>query len=477
MLPARERGESFAEYMGWAAKIANPFARAPEENRAGSPATLPEQRVGSGAVRGGLAAVGGHPRDFRFEQGDAFVEFGLRVGAEILGREVRCRVSFGARAIGFFHLVAPSGRSGLLSIGKAGIWRSHVVNATSIRGIAVMVAGSGNTLPESMTAIVFDTPGAPDVLAPGTVPLPRLRPDDVLIKVAYAGVNRPDCLQRAGAYPPPPGASPLLGLEVSGEIVAVGTEVPREMIGQFVAALTPGGGYAEYCAAHWQHTLPVPEGMLLSEAAALPETLFTVWHNLFERGLARDGESVLIHGGTSGIGTTAIMLAKAFGMQVIVTCGDTAKCAAATRIGADLAINYREADFVEAVLAHTGGKGVNVVLDMVSGDYVPRNLKCLAEDGRHVTIAVLGGAKADINMAVVMMRRLTLTGSTLRPRSDSFKAALADEIADNAWPLFCDGELSPVMDMTFPLAEAAAAHARMEAGAHVGKIVLEVAGG
>lgn len=340
-----------------------------------------------------------------------------------------------------------------------------------------MVARDGAILPESMQAIGFDAPGGPDVLRPETVPLPRLRPDDVLIRVAYAGVNRPDCLQRAGAYPPPPGASPLLGLEVSGEVVAVGTEVPREMIGQYVAALTPGGGYAEYCASHWQHCLPVPDGMLLAEAAALPETLFTVWHNLFERGLARDGESVLIHGGTSGIGTMAIMLAKAFGMQVIVTCGDQAKCDAATRIGADLAINYRAADYVEAVLAHTLGKGVDVVLDMVSGDYVARNLKCLAEDGRHVTIAVLGGARADINMAVVMMRRLTLTGSTLRPRSDSFKAALADEIADNAWPLFVDGELSPVMDKTFPLAEAAAAHARMEAGEHIGKIVLEVSGG
>ena len=344
-------------------------------------------------------------------------------------------------------------------------------------GVIGMVTGNGQELPVEMQAIGFEAPGGPEVLRIQTSPLPRLRPDGVLIKVAYAGVNRPDCLQRAGAYPPPPGASPLLGLEVSGEIVAVGNEVPREMIGQYVAALTPGGGYAEYCAAHWQHCLPVPEGMMLSEAAALPETLFTVWHNLFERGLARDGESVLIHGGTSGIGTMAIMLGKAFGLDVIVTCGDTAKCAAATRIGADLAINYREADFVEAVLAHTGGKGVNVVLDMVSGDYVAKNLKCLAEDGRHVTIAVLGGAKADINMAVVMMRRLTLTGSTLRPRSDSFKAALADEIADNAWPLFCDGELSPVMDMTFPLAEAAAAHARMEAGQHIGKIVLEVAGG
>jgi putative PIG3 family NAD(P)H quinone oxidoreductase len=340
-----------------------------------------------------------------------------------------------------------------------------------------MIASAAMDLPESMQSIGMDAPGGPEVLRLETAALPRLRPDDVLIRVAYAGVNRPDCLQRAGLYPPPPGASPLLGLEVAGEVVAVGTEVPREMIGQHVAALTPGGGYAEYCAAHWQHCLPVPEGMPLADAAALPETLFTVWHNLFERGLARDGETVLIHGGTSGIGTMAIMLAKAFDMQVIVTCGDTAKCAAATRIGADLAINYRESDFVEAVLAHTEGKGVHVVLDMVSGDYVPRNLKCLAEDGRHVTIAVLGGPRAELNMAQVMMRRLTLTGSTLRPRSDMFKTALADEIADNVWSLFTDGELAPVMDMTFPLAQAAAAHARMEKGDHIGKIVLEVAGG
>lgn len=340
-----------------------------------------------------------------------------------------------------------------------------------------MGASGSPGVPETMQSIGFDAPGGPEVLRLQTSPVPRLRPDDVLIRVAYAGVNRPDCLQRAGLYPPPPGASPLLGLEVAGEIVMVGSEVPQEMIGQHVAALTPGGGYAEYCAAHWQHCLPVPSGMLLAEAAAIPETLFTVWHNLFERGLARDGERVLVHGGTSGIGTTAILLAKAFDMEVIVTCGDAAKCAAASRIGADLAINYREQDFVEAVLAHTGGKGVDIVLDMVSGDYVARNLKCLAEDGRHVTIAVLGGTRAEVNMAQIMMRRLTLTGSTLRPRSDAFKAALADEIAENAWPLFADGEIAPVMDMSFPLAEAAAAHARMEAGEHVGKIVLEVAGG
>jgi putative PIG3 family NAD(P)H quinone oxidoreductase len=325
-----------------------------------------------------------------------------------------------------------------------------------------------------MNAVVYAAPGGPDVLQLARIPVPELRPHDVLIRVAYAGVNRPDCLQRAGAYPPPPGASPLLGLEVAGEIIAVGSEAPAEMIGARVAALTPGGGYAEYCAAPWQHCLPVPDTMPTAEAAALPETLFTVWHNLFERGMARDGERVLVHGGTSGIGTMAIMLGKAFGLEVIATCGDAAKCAAATRIGADLAINYREQDFVEAAKAHTGGKGVDIVLDMVSGDYVARNLKCLAEDGRHVTIAVLGGMQANLNMAVIMSRRLTLTGSTLRPRSDAFKAALADEIAVNAWPIFGSGELAPVMDMTFPLAEAAAAHARMEAGEHIGKIVLAV---
>lgn len=327
-----------------------------------------------------------------------------------------------------------------------------------------------------MRAIGFEEPGGPDVLAPVDVEVPPPGPADVLIKVAYAGVNRPDCLQRAGAYPPPPGASPILGLEVAGEIVAVGEEVPETLLGQQVAALTPGGGYAEYCTAPWNHCLPVPEGMDLRTAAALPETLFTVWHNLFERGMAKDGERVLVHGGTSGIGTMALLLGKAFGLEMIVTCGSEAKCAAAREIGADLAINYREQDFVEAVKAHTGGAGVDVVLDMVSGDYVPRNLKCLAEDGRHVTIAVLGGAKAELNMAVVMMRRFTLTGSTLRPRSDAFKAAVADEIAANAWPLFAQKEIAPVMDMTFPLAQAAAAHARMEAGEHIGKIVLDVTG-
>ncbi len=357
-----------------------------------------------------------------------------------------------------------SGFSATLVIRKAG-W-----------GAINMAEATAPVLPETMQAIGFAAPGGPDVLAVEQTDRPTLKSDDVLIKVAYAGVNRPDCIQRAGHYPAPPGASPILGLEVAGEVVAVGSDVPAEMLGARVAALTPGGGYAEYCTAPWQHCLPVPDGMDLKAAAALPETLFTVWHNVFERGMAKDGETLLVHGGTSGIGTMAIMLAKAFDIEVIVTCGDEAKCEAARKVGADLAINYREQDFVEAIKEHTGGKGVNVVLDMVSGDYVPRNLQCLAEDGRHVTIAVLGGAKAELFIPMVMMRRLTLTGSTLRPRSDAFKAALADEIAANAWPLFTSGELAPIMDETFPLAEAAAAHARMEAGEHIGKIVLEVGG-
>jgi putative PIG3 family NAD(P)H quinone oxidoreductase len=246
------------------------------------------------------------------------------------------------------------------------------------------------------------------------------------------------------------------------------------MTGQQVCALVAGGGYAEYCLADARHCLPVPAGLPLAAAAALPETLFTVWHNVFERGWARDGETLLVHGGTSGIGTMAISLGRLFGIRVIVTCGSAGKCARALEIGAAHAIDYRAQDFVAEVARITGGKGVDLVLDMVSGDYVPRNLKCLAEDGRHVTIAILGGARAELNMAVVMMRRYTLTGSTLRPRSSEFKALLTQEIAANAWPFVASGQLRPVMDRTFPLAEAAAAHARMEAGDHVGKIVLEM---
>ncbi|WP_243921316.1 NAD(P)H-quinone oxidoreductase [Novosphingobium beihaiensis] len=325
-----------------------------------------------------------------------------------------------------------------------------------------------------MTAIGFDEPGASDVLHPVTLPVPAPGPGEVLVKVAFAGVNRPDVLQRLGQYPPPPGASPIPGLEISGTVAALGDGVAGLVPGQAVCALVSGGGYAQYCLAKAGHCLPVPEGLPLAEAAALPETLFTVWHNVFERGYAREGETILVHGGTSGIGTMAIMLGRHFGLKVIVTCGSPEKCAQALEIGAAHAIDYKAADFVEEVAKITGGKGVDLVLDMVAGSYVPRNLKCLAMDGRHVTIAVQGGAKAEINMAVVMTRRYTLTGSTLRSRSDEFKTLLVQEIAANAWPIVESGHLRPVMDARFPLVEAAAAHARMEAGDHIGKIVLEV---
>ncbi len=329
-------------------------------------------------------------------------------------------------------------------------------------------------VPQFMTAMGFDAPGGPEVLRAETLPVPAPGPGEVLVKVAFAGVNRPDVVQRQGSYPPPPGASPILGLEIAGEVVALGEGVGELAGGQQVCALVPGGGYAEYCLARAEHCLSVPEALSLAEAAALPETLFTVWHNVFERGWAMEGETILVHGGTSGIGTMAILLGKLFDLTVIVTCGGPEKCARALEIGAAHAIDYKAQDFVAEVSRITGGKGVQIVLDMVAGDYVPRNLKCLAEDGRHVTIAVQGGARAELNMAVVMMRRYTLTGSTLRPRSAVFKALLTQEIARNVWSFAEAGQLRPVMDRTFPLAEAAAAHARMEAGAHVGKIVLEI---
>lgn len=331
-------------------------------------------------------------------------------------------------------------------------------------------------LPQTMKAMGFDSPGGPEVLRAEVLAVPQPAAGEVLIQVAYAGVNRPDVAQRQGNYPPPKGASPIPGLEISGRIVALGEGVDEAMLGQPVCALVAGGGYAEYCLADVRHCLPVPDALSLAEAAALPETLFTVWHNVFERGWVKDGETILVHGGTSGIGTMAITLGRLFGVTVIVTCGGAAKCARALDIGAAHAIDYTAQDFVAEVARITGGHGVNMVLDMVSGDYLPRNLKCLAEDGRHVTIALLGGAMAEINTAFVMVRRYTLTGSTLRPRSAEFKALLADEIARNAWPFATQGKLRPVMDRTFPLAEAAAAHARMEAGDHVGKIVLEVGG-
>ena len=332
-------------------------------------------------------------------------------------------------------------------------------------------------LPETMTAMGYDAPGGPDVFRPETLALPQPGAGEVLIRVAWAGVNRPDVIQRQGFYPPPPGASPIPGLEVAGTVVAIGKGASPELLNQRVCALVSGGGYAEYCIANAAHCLHVSRDMALKNAAAIPETLFTVWHNVFERGWAREGETLLVHGGTSGIGTMAIQLGKAFGLKVVATAGSAEKCAAIRELGADLAVNYKDQDFVEEAKAFTGGRGVDVVLDMVSGEYVARNLAALAEDGRHVTIAVLGGLKATIDMALVMRKRLTLTGSTLRPRSDEFKALLADEIHAHAWPLFEDGTIAPVMDRVFPLSEAGAAHARMEAGDHIGKIVLEVAGG
>ena len=330
------------------------------------------------------------------------------------------------------------------------------------------------SLPATMTAIAIREPGGPEVLVSEQRPVPRPGPGELLIRVAAAGVNRPDVIQRMGFYPPPPGASDLPGLEVAGTVVAVGPGGDPELLGQAMCALVAGGGYAEYCVAPTGNCLPVPSGFTMEEAAALPETVFTVWHNLFERGWVRDGETVLVHGGTSGIGTTAIGLCKLFGIGIIVTCGSADKCAAARALGADLAIDYREEDFVEAVKAFTGGAGVNVVVDMVGGDYLPRNLACLAEDGRHVSIAFQRGAKVEVDIADVMRRRLTLTGSTLRARSADFKAALADEIHKTLWPRLGEGDWKPAMDKSFPLADASAAHARMQAGAHVGKIVLTV---
>lgn len=329
-------------------------------------------------------------------------------------------------------------------------------------------------VPATMTAIGFDSPGGPDVLRPETLAVPTPGPGQVLVRVACAGVNRPDVIQRQGFYPPPPGASPIPGLEIAGQVVATGAGVTSPFLGQLVCALVAGGGYAEYCLAEAALCLPVPEGLPLDQAAALPETLFTVWHNVFERGWATEGERVLVHGGTSGIGTMAILLGKLFGLEVLVTCGGPEKCAAALALGAAHAIDYKASDFVAEVARITGGLGVHLVLDMVAGDYVARNLKCLTDDGRHVTIAVQGGVRAEINMAEVMRRRITLTGSTLRPRSNEFKGLLADEIHQAVWPLVIDGQLRPVMDAAFPLHEAAAAHARMEAGTHVGKIVLTV---
>ena len=321
-----------------------------------------------------------------------------------------------------------------------------------------------------MKAIIAPPADEKDELVLVERPVPTAGADEVLVRVAAAGVNRPDILQRKGLYPPPAGASDVLGLEIAGEVV----DGPPELVGRNVCALVAGGGYAEYCVAPVGTCLFVPEAISLAEAAAMPETLFTVWVNLFERGFAADGDWVLVHGGTSGIGTMAIALGTLFGLKVIVTCGTDEKCARALGLGAAAAINYREQDFVEEVHRATAQAGVNVVVDMVGGDYVPRNLACLAKEGRHVSIAVQRGATAEIAIFDIMRRRLTLTGSTLRSRSIEFKTMVADEIAKTVWPYVEGGRLKPLVDSSFPLAEAAAAHARMEAGEHVGKIVLEM---
>jgi NADPH2:quinone reductase len=329
-------------------------------------------------------------------------------------------------------------------------------------------------LPETMRAIVATRPGGPEVLELQTRPRPNPSAGEILVKVEAAGVNRPDVLQRQGRYQPPPGASDVLGLEVVGEVVALGPSASRHVLGARVTALVPGGGYAEYCVAHESNALPIPPGLTAVEAAAIPETYFTVWTNVFERGALKAGETLLVHGGSSGIGTTAIQLAKAFGARVVATAGSDEKVRACVALGADLAINYRTEDFVLATLAATDGKGADVVLDMVGGDYVARNHAAAALDGRIVQIAFLRGQKAEIDLHVVMAKRLFHTGSTLRPRSAAEKAVIAEALHAKVWPLLAEGRCKPVVDSVFPLTEAAAAHRRIENPAHVGKIVLTV---
>ena len=328
-------------------------------------------------------------------------------------------------------------------------------------------------LPTTMTAVEISEPGGPEVLRPASRPVPEPGHGQILIKVAYAGVNRPDALQRAGSYAPPPGASDLPGLECSGTIAAVGPGVTGRAVGDAVCALLPGGGYAEYVVTPAAHALPVPKEMSLKSAACLPETFYTVWTNVFMRGGLQAGERFLVHGGSSGIGTTAIQLANVFGARVFTTAGSAEKCAACLALGAERAINYHAEDFVEVLRAEGGA---NLILDMVGGSYLPRNVKALADDGRLVQIAFLSGPKVELNFAQVMMRRLTITGSTLRPQSDMAKAQIAEALLKNVWPHLESGRVAPVMDSEFALADAAGAHARMESSGHIGKIVLKVAG-
>ncbi|PSJ58430.1 NAD(P)H-quinone oxidoreductase [Kumtagia ephedrae] len=330
-------------------------------------------------------------------------------------------------------------------------------------------------IPARMTAVAISQPGGPLVLKPEKRMVPEPGKGEILIRVRAAGVSRPDVMQRKGAYPPPPGASDLPGLEVAGEVAALGAGARRWRVGDAVCALAPGGGYAEFCKVPEAQALPVPAGFTMTEAAALPETFFTVWHNVFERGALKPGETLLVHGGTSGIGTTAIQLAKAFGATVIVTAGGEEKCEACRKLGADLAINYRELDFVEQVKSFTDGKGADVILDMVGGDYVGRNYSAAAVEGRIVQIATQAGAVASADFSKLMVKRLVHTGSTLRPRSLEFKGAVAAALEAQVWPLLATRRIEPLLDMIFPLKEAWRAHERMEEGQHIGKIVLDVA--
>jgi putative PIG3 family NAD(P)H quinone oxidoreductase len=329
------------------------------------------------------------------------------------------------------------------------------------------------TLPETMRVVEIGCPGPPEVLRLGQRPLPRPAAGEALIRVAAAGVNYPDLLQRQGKYPPPPGASDIPGLEVAGEVVAVGEGTTSVCVGEQVCALLTGGGYAEYCVAPAPQCLPVPRGMNAVSAAALPETFFTVWVNVFDRGRLRSGETMLVHGGSGGIGTTAIQLGRAFGARVLTTAGSPEKCAACEALGAEKAIDHRREDFVAVVRERTGGRGVDLVLDILGGDDLARNLECLAVDGRLIQVAVLKGPKAEVNLATIMQRRLTLTGSTLRPRSVEEKGAIAWALHGSVWPMLERGSVRPVIHATFPLARAAEAHRLMESRTHVGKIVLE----
>ncbi len=330
-------------------------------------------------------------------------------------------------------------------------------------------------LPDLMTVVEITEPGGPEKLVPARRPLPRPAPGEVLIKVAAAGVNRPDCLQRQGGYPPPPGASDIPGLEVAGTVVALGEGVERWRVGDEVCALLTGGGYAEYCTAPAPQCLPIPAGLTSHQAAALPETFFTVWSNVFDRARLQPGETLLVHGGTSGIGTTAIQLAKALGSRVFVTVGGAEKIQPCLDLGAERAIDYREEDFVQVVKELTRNRGADVILDMVGGDYVQRDLSALAVEGRLVFIAFLRGAKMELNLASVMMKRLTITGSTLRARPVEHKAPIAASLEKTVWLLLASGAVRPIIDRVFPLAEAAAAHALMESNRHIGKLLLQVA--